>query len=139
MLQVRKENGFDKIRLVCPSEHYLIIQQLHNFTRKLLKLAGTGDLQGLLACFDHPLSHEFAPMLKLERPLMRSTLMGNEQPLPFRVDVRRPASAAAPAAAVEPLEDISNAQAQAPDGGETPQWLAVSAVLIDSMDRWFPT
>ena len=87
-LQVRSANGFGNIRLTCPEEHLDIIKWLGKFTSKVLKLAGTGNVQGLKQVYRARHSREFAPVVQLERRHFRPNLHPKDRPVKYRLHPR---------------------------------------------------
>jgi hypothetical protein len=48
-LQLRKSQGYNHVRLVCPKEDYILLRRLYDFTKEVLEAAGTGEAGGLQA------------------------------------------------------------------------------------------
>ena len=46
-MQIRQNNGFRHVRVVCPKADYLLVRRLHDFTAEVLEVAGTGEAGGL--------------------------------------------------------------------------------------------
>ena len=90
--QARLDNGFPGIRLMCPRQHWVIMQKLGHFTSQVLRLAGTGDMQGLLQCFQTKYSSDFGPMLDVSNRAVRPTLTHGREAMPFRTDPDLPAA-----------------------------------------------
>lgn len=95
-LQARVANGFTQgIRLMCPMQHWTIMAKLGRFTSRVLALAGTGDLQGLLNCFQAGCSSDFGDLLRVDNQAVRPTLTRERGRMLFQIAPDQPAGSGA--------------------------------------------